>query len=275
MKTFLNNIFFCKKFLFFSCMLSLGCADKTNDLKPEQNQINNKPSSLEAVPTAIASAKELTSRAYELKREGQNGAALKLFEKAHNILVGAKSHQSAAAASNLDDQATIYMRTGNYSRARDLFKEAISTLKSPSVTDDRLVSGIDRRLSTIAAFEKQGVVCREPLVPNPPEPSQNADSGTNEGLPYFPDKMAMERVFDKITNDLSGCVDKGSRPVAVRMVITGDGRIVVTETRGQLKSTEAGKCLAKQILAVAVKHKGEFPPFAACFRNFTHPFSVN
>jgi hypothetical protein len=58
------------------------------------------------------------------------------------------------------------------------------------------------------------------------------------------------------------------------MVITGGGDVVLAEARGPFYGSKEGKCLADKFLAAAPEFKSSFPPFKACFRNFTFPFVV-
>ena len=77
----------------------------------------------------LDAAKKLTEKGYDLKLEGKNGEALEMFERAEATLLRARDVSGAAIASSLDDRATIYLRTGNYKKAKALYHQALGILK--------------------------------------------------------------------------------------------------------------------------------------------------
>lgn len=216
-------------------------------------------------------ADELTEQSYDLKLSGENGKALELLQKASDLLLGEVGGKSALMASNLDDRASIYMRTGDFKKARRLFEEARAMAEELGEKENlRLLAGIDRRLETMEAMEKQGVTCSEPMKPAPP-----GDAGAGAAAePYFPDVEQVQTVFAKMNERLNGCLKNPRRPVTLRMVITGRGKVVLAEARGPYYGSEQGKCLADKLMAAAPEFADDFPRFKACFRNFTYPFVV-
>ncbi len=240
-------------------LLTVACSTEQTSNKTKINLTQKQTS-------ALSDGKRLTEKAYDLKLIGQNSKALALFVKSHNILAKSMGKMSLPVASNLDDQAMIYLRTGNYARARKLFKNAQQILKTQASLDSRLAKGIERRLNTLKALEKHGVTCSEPLAPPPP-----VDAGVS---PYFPVLEDVHKVFGLINSQLQGCVKGTPGPIAVRLVVTGNGLILEAQTRSPLKGTPSAKCIEKRILNAAPEFTRQLPRFRACFRNFTYPFIV-
>lgn len=221
----------------------------------------------QAQQESLKQADALTERGYDEKLKGENRGALELFEKAHTLIAGISPKQPEVLASNLDDRATIHLRTGNYSEARKLYSEAEAILESARIEDTKLYRGIKRRLDLLDAFESQGITCTEPL-----QPQTSSDAGPTE--PYFPDLDQMHSVFELLKNDLVGCVARPQGSVTIGLVITGDGRIVTAETRGPLAGSPEGACLEKKLLELSARYRSKFPHFRACFRNFSYPFAI-
>ena len=90
-------------------------------------------------------ADALTEEAYDLKLKGKNQAALERLQEAHRLLAEIQGAGSEAVASNLDDQATIYLRTGDYPKARALYNQALDLLRKRAPNEARLASGIERK----------------------------------------------------------------------------------------------------------------------------------
>jgi tetratricopeptide (TPR) repeat protein len=215
---------------------------------------------------AVANANALTEKAYDHKLTGQNGKALALFEEAGEILVSAHGEMHYLVASNLDDQATVYLRTGDFKKARERYQKAKAILKKTEQSKSRLDLAIDRRLATLDTFEKNAIACAEPL--NPQEALET------ETLPYFPNPEETAPVFDKLAKELGGCVVAQKLPVPVRMVVTGTGRIVEAHVKGLYNHTKEGLCIEKNILELAPKYATALPPFHACYKNITYPFGI-
>jgi tetratricopeptide (TPR) repeat protein len=238
---------------------SVGCS--RNPLSEEQKE---EPDPKQTV--AAAQAKKLTEQAYDHKLAGQNGKALALFEKAGKVLVAAHGETHYQVASNLDDQATVYLRTGDFSKAQELYQEAKAVLKKIGQNSSRLDQAIDRRLHTLNTFEKNAITCSEPLEPK--------NEKETESLPYFPKAEEMEPVFDTLAKELGDCVETQKLPVPVRLVVTGTGRIVEAHVKGLYNHTEAGLCIEKKILQRAPTYAAALPRFRACYKNVTYPFVI-
>ncbi|MCP4599602.1 MAG: tetratricopeptide repeat protein [Proteobacteria bacterium] len=219
---------------------------------------------------ALVEADKITDQAYDLKLTGENGAALALFKRVGDMLVKTEGKDSQPVASNLDDQATIYLRTGNYARAGQLYREARKILDKTKPKDKRLAEGIGRRLAILDELGQRNIICAEPLEPKRPKDA-GADAGTAS---YFPPIENAQKVFGRMCKRLNGCLKGPPRPVTIRLVITGKGQIIKAQTRGPMGSTKAAACLEKKILEVAPEFKESLPKFKACFRNFTYPFIV-
>lgn len=215
---------------------------------------------------ALAQAEKMTETAYDLKLTGQNGEALKLLEQAGKLLVRVWGAAHRDVASNLDDQATIHLRTGRFLKARTLYLKAKDILKKTDLEQGRLDRSIDRRLHTLNRFEKEQIRCSEPM-----QPRENADPPSP---PYFPDIEQLEPVFNRMATELGGCVAKQKLPVPVRMVITGDGHIVEAHVKGLYNQTAEGSCIEETILQLAPKYAPQLPRFAACYKNITYPFPI-
>ena len=217
-------------------------------------------------------AEALTEEAYDLKLEGRNQAALERLQKAHQLLAEVEGAGSEAAASNLDDQATIFLRTGDYPKARALYNQALDLLRKGASNEHRLASGIERRLATLKALERGGHHCKEPLVP-PPDAA-----GPKEGapLPYFPDKEALYEAYAGLVEALKPCLKKGEvlKPIPVWTVLLGTGEIVLSRTNGSLAGTDTARCIEATLIKASQKHAPKMPHFRACYRNFTYPFLI-
>ncbi len=224
---------------------------------------------------ALAEARKLTDTAYELKLTGHNGRAMRVFDKVHALLVEATGPRSKQVASNMDDRATIHMRTGNYNGAKRLYRDALAILEMTSPKDERLIAGIKSRLLTLSELERRNIVCSEPL--EPPTTDRAKDAGADGGTvtpPYFPVVKEMHRGFGKLNARLKGCVKGASAPATMHLVVTGQGQIVEARARGPFAETETGTCLEKKIISIAPEFTDQLPRFSACFRNFTYPFVV-
>lgn len=221
------------------------------------------------ISAELEAARALTQKGFRLKKEGKNGDALKLFQQARAQLASAPEgpETAMAVASNLDDFGTIYLRTGQYEKAKEHYEKARKILEPHAEEAPRLAMGIDFRLAALEAFQAQKIQCREPLDPKKPN--------ENEALPpYLPDVQEAQDVFGKINSRLQGCRKGEPKVVNVRMVALGDGRIPVAEPMGPIADTEAGSCIKKRILEVSKDYADEMPRFTACFRPFTYPFVV-
>jgi hypothetical protein len=249
-----------RKWGFFLMLIFLGGCS-LNDPPKEKNA---RPDP--GLTASLAKAKELTEKAYDHKLLGQNGQALSLLKKAENILSAMHREASYEGASNLDDQATVLLRTGNFTTARKLYLKAQIVLKKIGQDNSRLAKAVDRRLHTLSTFEKNHITCSEPM-----EPKGNVET---EGLPYFPKSEEMEPVLNLLAKELGDCAAKQKRPVPVRLVITGRGNIVEAHVKGLFDHTEIGLCIEKQILARAPKYTSALPHFRACYRNITYPFAI-
>lgn len=228
---------------------------------------------------ALDAAAALTEKGYDFKQEGKNREALTAFEEARAALLPQESVLRTEVASNLDDQATVYLRTGSYDRARKLYEEALTLLKTEGGDGERLSQSIDRRLATLNALEAHGIVCAEPLTPAGEDDDgskalPDASPSTDATVPYFPELQDMYDGFAKLQGDLRDCVDESLRfsPISVWMVVTGDGQVILSSAKHGMKGTPAGDCLEKRLEKVAAKHRGDLPRFRACFRSFTYPF---
>jgi hypothetical protein len=63
-----------------------------------------------------------------------------------------------------------------------------------------------------------------------------------------------------------------SEPISVWMVMTGEGRIVLSTLKGPLAGTPAGRCLESRMEKASLSHLSEMPKFKACYRNVNYPF---
>jgi tetratricopeptide (TPR) repeat protein len=244
---------------FLVLVFFVGCSQ--ND-PPKEKSARPDP----GLTASLAKAKALTELAYDHKLLGQNGKALSLLEKAGNILSATHGEVGYEGASNLDDQATVHLRTGDFTTARKLYLKAKTVLQKIGQDNSRLAKAVDRRLHTLATFEKSHIICSEPL-----EPKGNTETGS---LPYFPNAEEMEAVLNLLAKELGVCAANQKRPVPVRLVITGRGNIVEAHVKGLFDHTEIGRCIEKQILARAPKFASALPHFSACYKNITYPFVI-
>jgi tetratricopeptide (TPR) repeat protein len=248
-----------KRAFFIALVFFVGCSqnnapkEQKEKLDPSQN-------------APLAKVKALTEKAYDHKLQGQNGQALTLLKKAGKILSATYGKAHYEGASNLDDQATVYLRTGDFTTARKLYLQAQTALKKIGQDNSRLAKAVDRRLHTLTTFEKNHITCSEPL-----DPGQDTKT---EGLPYFPKAEKLEPVLDLLAKELGDCAPKQKRPVPVRLVITGRGSIVEAHVKGLFDHTEVGLCIEKLILELAPKYTSALPHFKACYKNVTYPFAI-
>ncbi|MDD5307411.1 MAG: hypothetical protein PHU25_08825 [Deltaproteobacteria bacterium] len=208
-------------------------------------------------PAAAKKAAALTEQAYAFKRDGQNGKALAVLEQAAALLEpGGRDF-----ASNLDDRATLELRLGRSYEAKRLYDRSLAILRTPGSVAGDLASGVAFRRRIADALADAGVRCSEP-----PEPRADAT------LPYFPAIDAVQRGLGKLGPSIAHCLATPAKPVTVTLVVTGDGRIVLIETPGQLAGTPAEACIregaAKAATVLAL------PAFGACFRPFNVPFRI-
>jgi tetratricopeptide (TPR) repeat protein len=227
-------------------------------------------------PKADARSKQaeaLTEEAYDLKLVGRNQAALERLQRAHRILRQSRGPRSEAVASNLDDQATVYLRTGDYAKARELYNKALGLLGKDAAKDHRLASGIERRRSTLDALERRGHRCKEPLVP-PADAAKTQDGGVS--LPYLPDKKEIYKAYADLAEALKPCLEKAPslKPIPVWTVLLGTGEIVLARTKGSLAGTDTARCIESTIVEASRRYAPKMPHFRACYRNFTYPFLI-
>ncbi|MCP4196327.1 MAG: tetratricopeptide repeat protein [Proteobacteria bacterium] len=238
----------------------VGCSQNNAPKEQKEKRDPNQTASL-------AKVKALTEKAYDHKLRGQNGQALAHLKKAGKILSATYGEAHYKGASNLDDLATVYLRTGDFTTARKLYLKAQTILKKIGQDNSRLAKAVDRRLHTLTMFEKNHITCSEPM-----EPKSNMETG---GLPYFPRAEELEPVLDLLAKELGDCTPKQKRPVPVRLVITGRGGIVEAHVKGLFDHTEVGLCIEKQILKLAPKYTPALPRFRACYKNVTYPFVID
>ncbi len=261
--------------IFALCLLSipLGCSsDRT------QTTVDTPPAARSGPVAArdekaLSEVAQLTDRAFKLKKSGRNGPALELLERAHQMLTPAKPSHFSALASNLDDQASINVRLGQFQLARSQYQRAqklLGGMTTLSVDDRQLLAGIAFRLDVITALEKAGITCREPLEPLPADAGPPAPADAGPPLPYFPKVVAMHQALDKLHDTVDHCVDGPRRPRMVRLVITGDGRIVLARDPGGHRTPAESSCIEAALIKAAVS--ADLPRFKACFRPFYFPF---
>ena len=237
----------------------------------------------EAAPldTAVTAAAEaLTDKGYALKKEARNRDALLLFEQAASQIASAGGRNSEAFASSLDDQATIYLRTGDPEKAKSLYLQAAKLLEDIGKTDTRLFAGIHRRLKTIDALASMNIRCSEPLSPDISRVETDSaskidsDAVTSEPrLPYFPDVAALQRAYGKFNLQLKHCLDDFRGALPVWSVVTGDGRIALVSVKSETLDRKTRECIEQGLLQVSKTHRDELPRFSACYRNFTFPLA--
>ena len=215
-----------------------------------------------ALPTpADPTASALIEKAYTLKEDGHNGAALVALDQACAAIARTAGAKSADYGSCLDDQASVHVRMGRADKARALYQQALGILGAAAGADPRLVHGVTLRLEEMGLMAAAGITCAEPA-----EPPASAD------LPYFPDIGAMQEALGALNPYVAQCSDAVPEAVTVRVIVTGDGRAIRAETRGLHADTPLGKCVLDRLLAAFPKAK--LPRFRACFRGFTYPYMV-
>ena len=247
-----------------------GCSRSTQSEALSEPSLPAQPSS----PTPEKDApeiKRLIDKAYDFKYEGKNGEALALFNEIQKKIIAVHGKNSEAYASNLDDLGTCYFRGGDYKKARALYEEAARILESLSLTNERLFAAVRRRLRTLAAFEKINYVCAEPLI-SAETATQGADTNPSDALPYFPSSEDLYKVYYKMNKELKGCVGKIAKAVPVWNVITGDGRVLLSEVKSDDVSAKEAACIEKTLLLdIVPKYNDALPRFRACYRNYTFP----
>lgn len=247
-------------------MLAIGPAACSGKRTNGEEGRNSRPTTPKQQLT-LKKAQDLIEKGYERKKTGHNRSALNLFEQAETLISSAVGKESEEYASILDDEATVLLRTGDYQKSRVFYQKASAILKEIGKEEGRLAQGIQRRLNILDALEKNGILCNEPLAP--PEPKDAGDAG--HALPYFPELEEVHAVFSRLNQHLGGCAKQPIGSTPIRVVLTGNGRIIVAEAR-HLEGTPPGNCLEKKILQAAKGYVSAFPKFEACFRNFTFPF---
>jgi hypothetical protein len=210
---------------------------------------------------ARGQAKALIDEGYLLKRNGSNKDALAKFEKACALLESAIGGQAPEVASCLDDQASVFVRTGDYEKAKQLYYRALRIADAAEGADPLLVSGIRYRIGLLGRLEQLAIRCAEPEVP-PADPA----------LPYFPVISEMQRALGALGPGVRSCASGPPRPVTLKITISGDGKPIMAETRGAETGTAVGDCVEKRI--VEAIPSADLPRFRACFRAFTYPFPV-
>lgn len=237
--------------------LGSGCGPKTETPGDTQS------AALEAL---VKEAAQLSEDAVPFKNQGDNAAALAKFEQARTLLEKAGPQHRAALASNWDDLASIQARLGNFARARQLYRRAQNELQAVGTAPGhRLYDGISYRLEILEALEKAQHVCQEPQKFAP----------SSSALPYFPNMELLQELFGRHLNPLlQGCLDSDKTQVKTRMLLTGDGRLLLAQVQGELFGTPAGACIEKRILEAAPNLQDKLPKFFACFRSMAYPFVV-
>lgn len=223
-------------------------------------------------------AEALTEKAYDLKLEGRNGEALSLFTEAAEKIERAEGRKSTSFASNLDDRATIYLRTGSFDKAEALYRRAEDILKNIDQAETRLFAGVRRRMKTLEALQKMGIVCSEPMQPassvaDADSKIEAGESSKTESLPYFPKSEDLQRAFGIFNSKLKGCVDAMPGALPVWTVVTGDGRLALVSVKSEVIDKKTRACVENQLLEVSRRHPELLPKFGACFRNFTYPLA--
>ena len=215
-----------------------------------------------AIPSpADKTASALVEKAYALKQDGHNGAALAALEQACAAIALATGDRSADYGSCLDDEASVHLRMGDAGKARALYERAQKILGAAPGADPRLVHGVRTRIEEMDLMAAKGIACAEPAEPP-----------ANDALPYFPDTGAMQEALGTLNPYVAVCSNGVPEAVTVRIIVTGDGRAIRAETRGLHADTPLGKCALEKLLAAIPKAK--LPRFRACFRGFTYPYMV-
>ena len=209
------------------------------------------------IPKGPAKFQELTSKAYKLKRNGDNAEALKILKEAEKIA----EKGSKLYASSLDDQASVLMRMGKFDDAAKLFTESISLLKGKN-GNQALLEGVERRFNLLGTMKKKGIKCSEPPVPDP-----------NDKRPYFPNVRGYQEMLGTLTRQVAKCLDSNNiEAMTTTMNITGDGRLIDAFARGDFEGTDVEKCVAQKLEQLVPTL--QLPKFRACFRGFTYPFML-
>lgn len=246
-----------------------GCR---NRIEPKQESSPAPPVVKPEHAALIRQAEQLTDEGYDLKREGRNQDALAKFEQATPLFEKGAGKESEAVAGNLDDQASIYLRTGQYRKARTLYSRAIAIQDKVAPGGSRLAASIERRLATLDALEKRHYVCHEPLVPA----QESSDSENDKALlPYYPEKKALYDAYAKLDDEIRPCLPKSllNKPVPVWTVLLGEtGDIVLSRAKGSLYGTPTGQCIESTLARISSQYAAVMPRFRACYRNFTYPF---
>jgi tetratricopeptide (TPR) repeat protein len=234
-----------------------GCGPKT------ETPGDTESAALEAL---VQKAVRLSEDAVPLKNQGDNAGALAKFDQAQTLLEKAGPRSRAALASNWDDIASIQARLGNFAGARQLYLRAQNELQAlGSGPGQRLYDGISYRLKILDTLEKTQHVCQEPPKFDP----------ASSALPYFPNMEQLQELIGRLFNPLlQGCLDSDKTQVRTRMLLTGDGRLLLAEVQGELSGTPAAACIERRILEAAPNHQDKLPKFFACFRSMATPFIV-
>ena len=223
-------------------------------------------------------ANALTEKGYDAKQSGKNREALSFFEQAATKIKSAEGEKSEAFASNLDDQAVIYLRVGNSKKARELFRRAETVLMDLHAEKTRLFAGIRRRMATLDAFDKMGYACREPLDPivkaqNASGPADGGASGDAD-IPYFPEPEKLQKAFGFFNSKMSACGDSFPASLPVWTVLTGDGRIAMCSVKSEDIDKKTRDCVEAELIELSRRFPERMPRFSACFRNFTYPLAL-
>jgi len=215
-----------------------------------------------AIPSpADPIAGALIEKAYALKQDGHNGAALAVLEEACAAIEKKAGASSADFGSCLDDQASVNVRMGRSDAARALYERALTILRGAPGADPRLVHGVMTRLDEMDLMAAKGIACSEPA--EPPAVSE---------LPYFPDVEAVQEALGELNPYVAECSDGVPEAVTVRVIVTGDGRAIRAEASEPYGDTPLGDCVIEKLLAAVPKAK--LPRFRACFRGFDYPFMI-
>jgi len=231
-------------------LLVLGCTGSKERSEPSPDDA-----------AQIAKAEALVKEGYKLKQLGENGGALGKFIEACGLLEKSAGERSVKLASCLDDQASVHLRLGNADKASKLFERAFEMVMRSPDADSPLARGLAIRRELVRQLAAQKVTCSEPEVPPADSP-----------LPYFPVVTEMQDALGMLTPQVADCLDGAPKLVTMRLVITGDGRPVVVESRGPDYDTPLGKCIADRLMKLVPR--AELPRFRACFRGFVYPFTV-
>jgi len=240
--------------------LAIGCRSEAPPaaVEPEIDPVLG----VTAIPApADKTAGSLVEKAYALKQDGHNGAALAAIEQACAAIARTAGDKGVDYGSCLDDEASVHVRLGDVAKARALYDRALKILGAAKGADPRLVHGVQIRLEEMDLMAAKGIACAEPA-----EPPANAE------LPYFPDIGAMQEALGTLNPYVAVCSNGVPEAVTVRIIITGDGRAIRAETRGEQADTPLGRCALEKLLAAIPKAK--LPRFRACFRGFTYPYMV-